>query len=365
LRVLHFFLCALCEKPATQFNFRNEPQTINDKTAFPSRPFGAIFLFFTSNFVPLTSNLFFSLNCNLKSAALNQIIAYLKFLLRSTNQHGVHSPFVFKLLTECFYKKESKPGFKKVLAFREALLKDHQIISVTDFGAGSRVFSSERRKVSAIAKNAGISKKRALLLNKLTSYLHCKNALELGTSVGSSSAAIAAGNNLQLTTIEGCPETANIAREYFRKFELDNITLKVGEFEQVLNGFLEKQESRDKSQDKRQIEEDGRPETADRMGPEDGIPETEGRNKPRTPDLIYFDGNHQKEASLHYFEKLLPLAHNDSVFIFDDIHWSREMEEAWEQIKAHPRVRVSIDTFYWGLVFFRKEQEKEHFTIRL
>jgi len=317
---------------------------------------------------------------------LNQIIAYLKFLLRSTNQHGVHSPFVFKLLTECFYIKESKPGFKKVLAFREALLKDHQVISVTDFGAGSRVFSSKRRKVSAIAKNAGISKKRALLLNKLTSYLHCKNALELGTSVGISSAAIAAGNNLQLTTIEGCPETANIAREYFRKFELDNITLKVGEFEEVLNDLLEKQETRDKRQDKKQNREDGRPETEDRLESGDGRRKTESPNqpqtpnykpqttnhklqtpnhKPRTPDLIYFDGNHQKEASLHYFEKLLPLAHNDSVFIFDDIHWSREMEEAWEHIKAHPRVRVSIDTFYWGLVFFRKEQEKEHFTIRL
>ena len=322
---------------------------------------------------------------------MNQIIAYLKFLLRSTNQHGVHSPFVFKLLTECFYKKENKPGFKKVLAFRKALFKDHQVISITDFGAGSRVFSSEKRKVSAIAKNAGISKKRALVLNKLTSYLQCKNALELGTSVGISSTAIAAGNNLQLTTIEGCPETANIAREYFRKFELDNITLKVGEFEEVLNGFLKKQESRDKSQDKGQNREDGRSETEDRLELGDGMktedrrPKTEDQNqqqtsllfplsikksqtpnhKPRTPDLIYFDGNHQKEATLHYFEKLLPMAHNDSVFIFDDIHWSREMEEAWDQIKAHPQVRVSIDTFYWGLVFFRKEQEKEHFTIRL
>jgi predicted O-methyltransferase YrrM len=297
---------------------------------------------------------------------------------------------VFKLLTECFYKKESK-GFKKVIDFRKALLKDHQIISVTDFGAGSRVFRSEKRKVSAISKNAGISKKRALLLNKLTSYLNIENALELGTSVGISSAAIASGNYLQLTTIEGCPETAKVAREYFRKFELDNIILKVGQFEEVLNGFLEKQKSGDKSQYKRKNQEDGRPETAERMNSGGGRPETGDRmepgdgmktkvqnqpqtpnhkqqttnNKPQTPDLIYFDGNHRKEASLHYFEKLLPLVHNDSVFIFDDIHWSKEMEEAWEQIKAHPQVSVSIDTFYWGLVFFRKEQEKEHFTIRL
>jgi len=285
--------------------------------------------------------------------------------LRSTNQHGVHSPFVFKLLTECFYKKESK-GFKKVIDFRKALLKDHQIISVTDFGAGSRVFRSEKRKVSAISKNAGISKKRALLLNKLTSYLNIENALELGTSVGISSAAIASGNCLQLTTIEGCPETAKVAREYFRKFKLDNITLKVGQFEEVLNSILEKKkESRGKNQDKGQNEEDRELKTGDGLELRDGRQKQTQNNKQQTPDLIYFDGNHRKEASLHYFEKLLPLVHNDSVFIFDDIHWSKEMEEAWEQIKAHPQVSVSIDTFYWGLVFFRKEQEKEHFTIRL
>lgn len=82
-------------------------------------------------------------------------------------------------------------------------------------------------------------------------------------------------------------------------------------------------------------------------------------------DLVYFDGNHQKEATLKYFYQLLPLAHNDSVFIFDDIHWSKGMEEAWEEIKKHPDVRVTIDSFFWGIIFFRKEQEKEHFIIRL
>jgi len=82
-------------------------------------------------------------------------------------------------------------------------------------------------------------------------------------------------------------------------------------------------------------------------------------------DLVYFDGNHQKEATLKYFKTLLSSAHNDSVFIFDDIHWSKEMQEAWREIIAHPEVQVSIDTFQWGLIFFRKEQVKQDFTIRL
>ena len=83
----------------------------------------------------------------------------------------------------------------------------------------------------------------------------------------------------------------------------------------------------------------------------------------RNPQLIYFDGNHSKKATLEYFDLLLPTMTNNSVWIFDDIHWSKNMEEAWETIKNHPKVTVTIDTFQWGLVFFRKEQEKEHFII--
>ena len=82
-------------------------------------------------------------------------------------------------------------------------------------------------------------------------------------------------------------------------------------------------------------------------------------------DMIFIDGNHQKEATLSYFENLLPKAHNDTIFIFDDIYWSKDMTEAWEAIKKHPKVTVSIDTFFWGFVFLRTEQAKEHFTIRL
>ncbi len=255
-----------------------------------------------------------------------QILAYIKFLFRSTNQHGVHSPFVYDLLTKCLYVKNQNPAHQKIRSYIKAVLNDNQIIKVTDFGAGSKVFKSADRKVGAIAKNAGISERRAILLNKLVSYFGFKNGLELGTSVGIASAAIAINNPIKLTTLEGCPETAKIAQQYFDKFNLRNIQLQIGEFDDSLKSILENNSSL---------------------------------------DLVYFDGNHQKMPTLKYFNSLLPLVHNDSVFIFDDIHWSEEMEDAWEEIKAHPEIRVTIDSFFWGIVFFRKEQEKEHFTIRL
>lgn len=255
-----------------------------------------------------------------------QLRAYLKFLWRSSNQHGVHSPFVYGLVTRCFYDKNKYPSYDLISGYRKSLLQKDQIIQITDFGAGSRIFKSSERKISDIAKTSGITPKRARLLNRLVRYLNIGSALELGTSLGIGSAALAAGNKIKVTTLEGCPNTAEGAREQFKTFNFENINCKVGEFSERLNdpGVLDP-----------------------------------------SFDLIYFDGNHQKQATLEYFHGLLPLAHNDSVFIFDDIHWSEEMTEAWEEIKAHPSVVVSIDTFFWGFVFFRREQEKEHFRIRI
>ncbi|HET8886186.1 MAG TPA: class I SAM-dependent methyltransferase, partial [Salinimicrobium sp.] len=250
--------------------------------------------------------------------------AYIKFLWRSTNQHGVHSPFVFDLVTKCFYTRKKHPSFLIIKNYRRRLFKNQKTIKVSDFGAGSRVFSSNERKISAVAKNAGISLKRSQILNKMIPFLNIENALELGTSVGMGTAAMAAGNNVHVTTLEGCPETASVAQENFDFFNLKNIDLEIGNFDDLLPNMVKEKW-----------------------------------------DLIYFDGNHDKAATLKYFEELLPTVHNDSVFIFDDIHWSDAMEEAWEEIKNNPKVTVSIDTFFWGIVFFRKEQAKEHFTIRL
>ena len=354
----------------------------------------------------------------------------------------MHSPFVYNLLTQCLYKKDKRPAFIIISEYIKEIKQDQRVINVKDFGAGSRVFKSNARKVADIAKNAGITKKRAILLNKLTSYLKINSALELGTSVGISSAAIAAGNPVKLTTLEGCPETAKVAREYFDRFGLDNISLEVGSFEELLN--VDRGQKTEESPQPPKGEQTSQAQSSKFQAPEEdsgqwtvdnGLPKklttdnllTEGRpttntsqlttnnlqlttynqqpttdnsqlttdnrsspnlqhttynlptagrpttynqpqtpnHKPQTTNLVYFDGNHQKEATLKYFELLLPRAHNESVFIFDDIHWSKGMEEAWEEIKAHPRVRVTIDSFFWGIVFFRQEQEKEHFTIRL
>ena len=258
---------------------------------------------------------------------LFQIKAYFNFLWNSKNQHGVHSPFVYSLVTKCFYDTKPKPEYKTLKAYRNDLLSNKNTIEVTDFGAGSRVFKSNTRQISKIAQTAGITPKRAELLYRIVNYFQPENILEIGTSLGLATSALALGNpKAKITTLEGCPETLGVAQKQFENFKLSNIDAVVNEFTEY---FKNCQRNTEHCQ------------------------------------LIYFDGNHSKQATLDYFEWLLPTITNETVWIFDDIHWSEGMEEAWEIIKNHPKVTVTIDTFQWGLVFFRYEQEKEHFSIRI
>ena len=251
---------------------------------------------------------------------------FLTFLLKSTNQHGVHSPFVFNLVTNCFYKKTEaadKEYFKKI---RKTLLKNNNTIEVQDFGNGSKVFKTNVRKVAEITKIAGISTKKAFLLIRLIQYFKPSQLLEIGTSVGLATSAMSLANKKgMITTLEGCQQTANVASTLFKKFEFSNISQVIGKFEDTLSELSKKNHF----------------------------------------DFIYFDGNHSIKATLNYFEICLKTATNNSVFIFDDINYSDEMQNAWKTIIENPKVTVSIDTFFWGIVFFRTEQVKQHFTIRV
>lgn len=258
---------------------------------------------------------------------LQAVKSYLTFLWNSKNQHGVHSPFVFDLVTKCFYDKSYYPEYSVLKNYRNSLLQNKNTIEVTDFGAGSRVFKSNTRSINQIAKNAGISSKRAELLFRMVRYFQPQTILEIGTSLGLATSALALGNvKAKITTLEGCPNTMTIAKKQLQLQNLNNVNFENTEFSTFFKTY---------------------------------------NLQPTTYNLIYFDGNHSKQATLEYFELLLPTITNDSIWIFDDIHWSIDMEEAWKIIKQHPKVKVTIDTFQWGIVFFRNEQEKEHFTIRV
>lgn len=256
---------------------------------------------------------------------MHQILSYIKFLLKSKNQHGVHSPFIYDLVTKCFYDKSDYSEYKALEVYRSELLQNSEMITITDFGSGSKVFKSNQRAINAIAKTSGTSLKNTKLLFRLVQYFQSTSILELGTNLGIGTYALALGNpKARITSIEGCEAILKIAQQQFSIKKISNIGTIQGDFKTEIQTLTQQKW-----------------------------------------DLIFFDGHHSKSATLSYFEILLPTSNNDSVFIFDDIYWSKGMTEAWEIIKAHPQVTVTVNLFNWGIVFFRQEQLKEHFKIRV
>lgn len=250
-----------------------------------------------------------------------QIIAYIKFLFSSTNQHGVHSPFIYNFVTKCLYDRERYTAYSELINYRNNLKRSDTELEINDLGEGSKVLDSKKRKVSEMVRASSSSKKESKLLFRVTQYFRFKSILELGTSLGMGTYAFALANPFsKITTIEGCPNTLN----YTKSQLVENVTFINGDFKTIIPSL-----------------------------------------KQQNFDCIFFDGHHNKEATIQYFESLLPKANNESVFIFDDIYWSKEMTEAWEYIKSHKAVTVTVDCFHLGFVFFRKEQAKEHFKIRV
>ncbi|GAA3946317.1 class I SAM-dependent methyltransferase [Hymenobacter algoricola] len=255
------------------------------------------------------------------------ILRYFRFLLRSGNAHGLHSPFVFGLYTRVIHDETAYAAYIPIEARRRELLRSPASITVRDFGAGSHTGAGRQRRLRDIARTAAKPRPFGQLLFRLVQHFRPGVVLELGTSLGLTTAYLAAAAPAaHVVTFEGCPQTAAVARQTFEQLGLTNVEQVEGNLDETLPAAL-----------------------AALPGP---------------LDFAFFDGNHRYEPTVRYFEQCLPYRTDQSVFILDDIHWSAEMAQAWQTIKAHPDVRLTIDLFFVGLVFFRPNQPRQHFSLR-
>ncbi|MCF0068958.1 class I SAM-dependent methyltransferase [Dyadobacter sp. CY261] len=256
------------------------------------------------------------------------IAAYIKYLLRSGNEHSIHSPFLFELYNSVIaVPRDDNSDYQAIRLLRRELLRSEEQIEILDLGAGSRINKSNLRKIKTIAKNAEKPAKFGRLFYRLIRRFQPATIVELGTSLGLTTLYMSKANpEAQLITFEGCPQTAAKAQQHFESQEAANVEIVLGNIDETLPNRLK---------------------TLD-----------------HPIDFAYFDANHRYEPTVRYFEQCLPHIQNGSLFIFDDIYWSKEMTQAWEYIKAHPRVTATVDLFWIGLVFFRSEQVKEDFTLR-
>ena len=254
------------------------------------------------------------------------LLRYIKYFLKAKNKHYAQAPFLYEFITRVLNQKPKEENCNKIEQLRKKLCNSDEIIRITDFGAGSHINKSKYRTIKDIARNSSKNPKFGNLLFRISQFYKPKNTIELGTSLGISTLYLALANQKsKVFTLEGCPETAKIAQNNFDKFEINNITITTGDFKNTLEKKLKKIKS---------------------------------------IDLAFIDGNHKEKATISYFKECLKYANNNTLFIFDDIHWSRGMENAWKYIISHPKTTLSIDLFYIGIIFIKSELSKENYTIR-
>ena len=254
------------------------------------------------------------------------VYRFCSYYLKATNRHGLQAPFAYQL-NEFVFKRDRKYDLlKPIEKLREKLKEDQRKIKVLDFGAGFGGHVFKELSVSYIAKNAAKPPRYARMLFRLVNYLKPLTIVELGTSLGISALYQAAGNSsAKVFTLEGCPETARIAQEIFNQFPYYKIELVVGAFENSLPILLEKIEK---------------------------------------IDFLFVDGHHQLKPTLQYIEMCFPKLSEDAIIVVDDINWSDEMRQTWQQLIADKRFTLSINIFMMGILFVSKDLSKENFILR-
>ncbi len=255
---------------------------------------------------------------------LFQLKSYLVFLLRSGNEHGLHCPFIFDIYCTAIRPQKTFYCFQGIEELRHSLQQQTRVINVTDLGTGG---GSNERSIESIANRTLKPPHIAQMLFRVVQYLQPLHILDLGTSLGITTAYLASGNpKAKVYSFEGCQNIAQEARRNFKKLSIRNVEIIEGNIDYTLQERLER------------------------------LPSL---------DFAFIDANHTFEATLRYFEICLSKAHRQTVIVFDDIYWSEGMARAWETIKADKRVILSVDLFYLGITFLRPLQPKQHFILRI
>lgn len=240
---------------------------------------------------------------------LNLVKAFslLQHLIKAKTRHGVHSPFIYRLLDEVIYDFRAKKVYQEIEGLRAEFLQN------------------ERNK-TFLNNNSLISPSLAQLVHRLVADLKPQNSIELGARMGICTAYLAkAASEANIISISRNFETLSITEENLQKLNIRNVELLSGNVDELLPKLL------------------------------DGILKL---------DFILIDGNHSKISILNYFNCCLPKMSDHSMMILEDIYQNEDMKSAWQEIKSHPDVSVTIDLFWMGLVFVRRAQNKENFKIR-
>jgi predicted O-methyltransferase YrrM len=256
---------------------------------------------------------------------LHRAISYVKYWFKAQNAHGLHSPFVFRVYTEVIATDTWFYAFEELEDQRQYLIKNQQVIQQLDFGAGGSG-KEKQTTISLLARTSLLPPNYAQILFRLVNHLQPNHIVELGTSLGLTTAYLAMAHpSAKVATLEGAPALASFSAQFFVEKKLSQIQVITGHIDETLPQFL-------------------------------------AQSAPI--DFVLLDANHTFDATLRYVDWMLPKLSAGACLVVDDIYWSKGMTEAWQTLIVRSEFSTSIDLYRFGLLFYKRDQQKQHFILR-
>ena len=255
-----------------------------------------------------------------------RLLEFFKYYLRSDTIYNIHPPLVYGLATALYQTKPDKQQFACIEKIRTNISNTNNFIKLEDHGAGSSVMKDNVYiNHKKIIKTAVSSPKKCEILYKITQYFKPAKFLELGTSLGIATMYFQkAVPEAEILSIEADPTIAGIALSNFEKCNLKSIKLIQNKIDDILATTLAQNED---------------------------------------ISMVYIDANHTYEATIRYFNILISCLKEDLVIVFDDIYWSPGMKQAWEEIKNHSKVDITVDLYQIGICILKKGVSKQNFSL--
>lgn len=237
----------------------------------------------------------------------------------NTMGFGIHSPYLFNIARAIVPCRYPYYAFDAIGQLRKELLLCDDVIRMSAAGDGAQ----QALPVKQIARQTLRPAREEQLLMRLAVMQHAREIVVSGDGLGVSTAYLAMSDSrAHVTAFEALAPLAEVAQRNWQQLGICNICCM----------------------------------------PESSLPGWQ----PAAPlDMAVISAGHSPEATMRHFEELLRHADRKSLFVLTDIHYSRSMQTAWENICRHSSVTATMDLCLLGLVFFDPNLEKKTYRIRM